>query len=62
MNKPLKNGMADLKPSAMIDCMLCEKPKPSAGAKPFRALMVCAECTMALAKMKEGSVTKASVR
>ena len=51
--KPPKRGMADIRPSAMIDCMLCGQPKPSAGAKPFRALMVCAECTLKLAKIKD---------
>jgi hypothetical protein len=52
MKKP-SQGMSGLKPSSMIDCMLCEQPKPSTGSKPFRSLMVCAECALKLAKIKE---------
>lgn len=36
--------LADLAPQQQITCFWCLKPKPAAGAKPFRAHHVCADC------------------
>lgn len=36
--------LADLAPQQQIICFWCGEPKPAAGAKPFRAHMVCAGC------------------
>ena len=36
--------LSDLRPNATIDCMVCEQPRPQAGAIKFRSLHVCSEC------------------
>lgn len=37
--------LADLAPAQIIDCFLCQQPKPAEGARSFRAHKVCAACT-----------------
>lgn len=39
-----KLTLADLKPHQTIDCMTCEKEKPSEGSKKFHAQDVCLDC------------------
>ena len=44
ISKPPTRTLSDLRPSATIDCMVCEQPRPQAGAIKFRSLHVCSEC------------------
>lgn len=45
--------LADLRPNATIDCMVCEQQKPQAGAIKFRSLHVCRECAAKLRAKQE---------
>ena len=51
--KPATHTMADLRPNATINCMVCEQAKPQAGAIKFRSLHVCAECAVKVRAKQE---------
>ena len=51
--KPPTRTLFDLRPNATIDCMVCEQPRPQAGAIKFRSLHVCAECAAKLRAKQE---------
>lgn len=40
--------LADLRPNATTDCLVCHQIKPMAGAVRFRAYWVCAACAKKL--------------
>lgn len=42
--------LADLRPNATTDCLVCHQLKPMAGAVRFRAYWVCAACAAKLQK------------
>jgi hypothetical protein len=50
--------LADLAPQQQITCFWCRKPKPAAGAKPFRAHHVCADCVPLVGASKPAKTTK----
>ena len=46
---------------ASIRCMRCEQDKPAAGARPFHAHMVCADCTrQVIAAAAKGQAQRAA--
>ena len=59
MKQPRARTMADLRPNATIDCMVCEQQKPQAGAIKFRSLHVCSECAAKVrAKQEKAKLTE----
>lgn len=48
MKQAAKQRLSDLRPNTTIQCLLCEQPKPEAGAQKFRAHKVCADCVRRL--------------
>ena len=50
--------LADLAPEQTIICFLCLMPQPAAGAKPFRAHMVCAGCVPRVGTSKPTNASK----
>ena len=44
MKRQPTRTLSGLRPSATIDCMVCEQPRLQAGAIKFRSLYVCSEC------------------
>ena len=53
MKRQPTRTLSDLRPNATIDCMVCEQPRPQAGAIKFRSLHVCAECAAKLRAKQE---------
>jgi hypothetical protein len=45
--------LASIARPGTIRCMRCEQDKPAAGARPFHALHVCAECVRKLAGIQQ---------
>ena len=55
MRQDLTRTLADLRPNAVIDCMVCEQKKPQAGSEKFHKMDVCGECA---AKLKAKQTKK----
>jgi hypothetical protein len=53
MRQDLTRTLADLRPNAVIDCMVCEQKKPQAGSEKFHKLDVCRECASKLKAKQE---------
>lgn len=51
--KKVVKAFADLRPNAMIRCMVCNKEAPASESKKFHAHHVCGPCVQKLNEKKE---------